>query len=749
MPKQSRRKTYKRRKGKDQKRGNKNPELTKRRLMERIERDRAKLAALEAAEDPAEQPPQAAANNDADADDADGSGMDHGLNRLVVKYFWQQLGSESEKSEWHGRDGVIAAIRRRMGAGAPTARTVERTLERLVEDEHVDLTSTRHAGGRPRVFSEEDDLYCGLVLCEGHSQRSATFIINGDRASQGLPPIHHGVIERAEERVHLIRRRRRSEKSGSSDLESAWCKGSLAFAMQVQMQLRAGAELARRPIVGPIIKLSSRRQVACLPSDEWGLLGFVIKVHGSWWKGLAGADRKKTWSCKLIGFVDAYSWGANDTTAAYVVENESAAWGTTRYPMRAHDAWGYLTQQQRRDVQAAEEARKATPPPFTMEMILVLDQHHRKCRLGKSSTFDCKLPLKDGKFCRTDDGGEYPEWSNRKSVKHPKEARLHFGVMMKRDAGGVLRGYKMRPFDYTDKWIVGVKRIEQEVKAVVDKANRLKATHGSWSRTKHYTREELAKLEGGRWEAWFIETYGSGDGWRDAVLKKVESGDHALLSVTKLMQHSIDEGNRLFADTPYADTWMINSDRLSAWWEVEAQDYLEERGFKDRQVRAWGDTNSEYWRYHEAVVGDRPELCALDFHLFEDLDYATDQNIINTTSLPVADEADLEDDDLGLGLCYNDGTPRQLSWAMRRTWVHNPSSERIVEDISRYPLVIDRIIECEGGVVPDFTMQHAGCSKRKRKATDPSRIYVMSPEIATVAADRRQALRAEAQRMLS
>lgn len=67
--------------------------------------------------------------------------------------------------------------------------------------------------------------------------------------------------------------------------------------------------------------------------------------------------------------------------------------------------------------------------------------------------------------------------------------------------------------------------------------------------------------------------------------------------------------------------------------------------------------------------------------------------------------------------------------------------------MTRYPLVIDKIIEHKGGVVPDFTMQHAGCSKRKRKATEGSRLYVPSPEVATIAADRRQALREEAKRM--
>ena len=53
----------------------------------------------------------------------------------------------------------------------------------MVEDENDDLYVVPHGGGRQRDFSDEDDLYVGLLICEGHSQRSATFLINGERAS--------------------------------------------------------------------------------------------------------------------------------------------------------------------------------------------------------------------------------------------------------------------------------------------------------------------------------------------------------------------------------------------------------------------------------------------------------------------------------------------------------------------------------------------------------------------------------------
>ena len=72
-----------------------------------------------------------------------------------------------------------------------------------------------------------------------------------------------------------------------------------------------------------------------------------------------------------------------------------------------------------------------------------------------------------------------------------------------------------------------------------------------------------------------------------------------------------------------------------------------------------------------------------------------------------------------------------------------------MEDVTRYPLVIDKIVEYKGGVVPDFSVQHAGCSKRKRKATEPSRMYVPSPEVAALTGERAKELRAKAREMIS
>ena len=75
--------------------------------------------------------------------------------------------------------------------------------------------------------------------------------------------------------------------------------------------------------------------------------------------------------------------------------------------------------------------------------------------------------------------------------------------------------------------------------------------------------------------------------------------------------------------------------------------------------------------------------------------------------------------------------------------------ERIVEDVMRYPLAIDKAVEFKGGVVPDFFVQHNGCSKRKRKAAEASRSVVLPPEVETVAKARQKELRERARELLS
>lgn len=52
----------------------------------------------------------------------------------------------------------------------------------------------------------------------------------------------------------------------------------------------------------------------------------------------------------------------------------------------------------------------------------------------------------------------------------------------------------------------------------------------------------------------------------------------------ELIDNTINEDNRLFADICFATTWLIYHYALpQEWWEKGTQDYIHERGFKHWQ----------------------------------------------------------------------------------------------------------------------------------------------------------------------
>ena len=189
----------------------------------------------------------------------------------------------------------------------------------------------------------------------------------------------------------------------------------------------------------------------------------------------------------------------------------------------------------------------------------------------------------------------------------------------------------------------------------------------------------------------------------DEDMAAVGRGSSACVCIKELIDAAIVEGDKVFADTAYHDSWWLCHDALSAWWEKEAQDYIASRGFKDRQLRAWGSTNRGT-RYHHSLVGNRPEMMPLDAHLFADLKTAVGRHVVIT--------AGLDEDD---GTRFKIGTPGELSDTLRRVWKVEPQPYRIIEDVSRIPSTVDKIIEYRGGIVPDAVLRHGRRGARGKR----------------------------------
>lgn len=123
----------------------------------------------------------------------------------------------------------------------------------------------------------------------------------------------------------------------------------------------------------------------------------------------------------------------------------------------------------------------------------------------------------------------------------------------------------------------------------------------------------------------------------------------------------------------------IYHDALSTWWSKGAQAYLTARGFANRQWRSLGQTN-QGTRYAGKLVGDSPEFMPLDNNLFADFTVSLTANVCVTRHLP-------SDHPCKFSLA----DPKRCFDAMRRTWEHSPSSERIVEDICRFPKSLEEV----------------------------------------------------------
>ena len=251
----------------------------------------------------------------------------------------------------------------------------------------------------------------------------------------------------------------------------------------------------------------------------------------------------------------------------------------------------------------------------------------------------------------------------------------------------------MRPFNYSESWLCGPKKYG--IRQAAELARVADFTAGGWGEEGRGVSAATAELPGGRYQLRYPDT------WREelklACSKTIGAKDSPSLKgyvcVTDLMDHVVAESKRLFKDTKYADSFVIYHDALKQWWEPEAQAHLrEQHGIgPERQLCIRGETNDAVAKHYiDRLVGDSPEFCPLDSNLFSDFEFAMKQNLAHTYWLP-HDHPDK----------WLAGTPKEVQRLMEMTWAHDGAvpSERIVEDICRFPAALDAVIAAKGAKV--------------------------------------------------
>ena len=97
---------------------------------------------------------------------------------------------------------------------------------------------------------------------------------------------------------------------------------------------------------------------------------------------------------------------------------------------------------------------------------------------------------------------------------------------------------------------------------------------------------------------------------------------------------------QVYANTPFADAFMIYHDHLSIMWEHRAIAYLKEIDWYDRFIKITGSNNLKVVKYYrDSVVGDSPENArALDSYGFSDLENSIKFHVAMTAALLPGDK---------------------------------------------------------------------------------------------------------------
>ena len=598
-----------------------------------------------------------------------------------------------------------------LGPDCKHRQCIERTLAAIAAEQGTRARGGGYEGqGHAELLTRGEALVAAHELRTGRGQTQAKHTVNAWRAKKGKGPVSRSAMRTSIFKLGVKRYRRCGQKTGNTDPGSKWAIARLAQCEQWSKQLGGVVPEEPPPEAAPTavtLTLEGHGAVEMQLVDPFSAVGTSILVRNAWWdKALTGSTR-----CRVAGFTASLSprlppkkRKAAASTAAPGPPSYALHWNGQHFAMDAETLLPLLPAAARAAIAAKAAppvaASTAVAPRIVLEQILWSDQKHSKCVLGCGSKHEYLVPVgPDGEYLHPDAGGVMPARHPTIVPKFAQEARKAYSVMMK-EMDGQMRGFKAAPFDYTGTLLVGPKKYA--TRQANEIADVLTLKSGGFEK---FDAAKAVRLPGGRFQMRWPDT------WQQelrAACAKSHRGRQAMTSVIEWADHLVAEGDRLFADTPYANTWVIYHDALSQWWEKGTQAHLLALGFPpSRQMCCQGKTNQgtkdDPNRYEGKLVGDSPELDPCDSNLFSYYEVSMSQHIAATCLLDKDDPKR-----------FKVGTPEELSRTMERVWMVSPSSEEIVRDIKRFPTALARIIECKGAKVPELDDRHG---RRETKPT--------------------------------
>ena len=273
----------------------------------------------------------------------------------------------------------------------------------------------------------------------------------------------------------------------------------------------------------------------------------------------------------------------------------------------------------------AADAGDAALAPRYLDGTIFADEHCEYCVLGgaghngRAGNYEYQTPHHPNDptvWLDPEDGGVYDAPSNETVPKYPAQAS---GIFSCAAPTMVAAGSFTRPDGSVLSWEAG------ERVAWAGAPLRYKGTVVGMAAFRKHRERAFAgarasiKTPGGRRSCWFKYSGANpykercddptstwhGHSWEDHLPADVKK----YVCITELIDNVIEQGTEMFRGSTREKDWVIYHDRLSQWWEVEAQAYIKSKGFADRQWRAAGSTNAKLSAYYkDSLMGDSPEL---------------------------------------------------------------------------------------------------------------------------------------------
>ncbi len=169
----------------------------------------------------------------------------------------------------------------------------------------------------------------------------------------------------------------------------------------------------------------------------------------------------------------------------------------------------------------------------------------------------------------------------------------------------------------------------------------------------------------------------------------------AYISVADMIKFMIDESARIMIGTKHEDDWVFYHDALSLMTAKETIEWMREKDYLKRwllPVNLLSMDDPALKNFWGRPIGNSPELMPWDCSLNKDIKDAVMRHVCYTSHLP--------EDDIRK---FSMSTPSRGSKAFRRLLESEedgfPSSERILQDINKVFLSMERIRLAKGTLI--------------------------------------------------